>query len=71
MDKSKYIKICKSYKKIEEENKLLKLELNDIKTNLKIDKEIIEGLLSNVNFEDKSQILINKQKEELNIFTKI
>lgn len=55
---------------MEEENKILKNELIDYKTNLRINKEIIEGLLGNFNSSDKSLFLLKKLKEESDLINK-
>lgn len=48
----------------------MKNELIDYKTNLKINKEIIEGLFSNLNGNDKSLLIIKKIREESEIINK-
>lgn len=55
---------------MEEENRILKNELIDYKTNLRINKEIIEGLFSNLNGNDKSLLIIKKIREESEIVNK-
>ncbi len=55
---------------MDEENKILKNDLIDCKTNLRINKEIIEGLFSNLNGNDKSLLLIKKVREESEITSK-
>jgi hypothetical protein len=59
-----------SYKRIEIENKNLINELNDYKTNLKINKEIISGLFGNMNNTDKSNFVMKKLHEEMTILNK-
>lgn len=49
---------------MEEENKSLRAELKDIKANLKINKEIIEGFFSSMNKKDQYAMYIIKLKEE-------
>jgi hypothetical protein len=49
---------------LEEENKTLRLEINDLKANLKINKEIISGFF-NINYnKDKSKFLLEKISNE-------
>ena len=49
---------------MEEENKTLRLEINDLKANLKINKEIISGFF-NINYnKDKSKFLLEKISNE-------
>lgn len=45
-------------------------ELNDYKINLKINKEIISGLFSSMNPHEKSEFIMKKFHEELNILNK-
>lgn len=52
------------------ENKILVNELNDYKTNLKINKEIISGLFGNMNIKDKSEFVMKKLHDELNFTNK-
>ncbi len=59
-----------SYKRVEEENKILKNELIDYKTNLRINKEIIESLFCNLNGNDKSLLIVKKIREESEIINK-
>src|SRR5689334_8586363 len=66
-----------SYKRVEEENKCLKVEIIDLKTNLKINKEIIEGLFiasknvnSNQNQANNNHLYVEKLKEEVEILNK-
>lgn len=55
------------YKRIEEENRSLKTEIIDMRTNLKINKEIIEGLFKGG---DKDSLITNKLKEENSLLIK-
>jgi hypothetical protein len=55
---------------LEDENKSLKSEIADIKTNLRINKEIIQGMFSFQNIDDQSNFYISKLKEEITILTK-
>jgi hypothetical protein len=57
-------KYAESYSILEEENKQLKSEVNDLKLNLKINKEIIEGLYSASNKGEKTNMFQLKLKEE-------
>jgi dynactin complex subunit len=49
---------------LEEENKSLRSEVKDLKANLKINKEIIEGFFNASGKGDKNLFYINKLKEE-------
>ncbi len=55
------------YKKIELENKTLINEINDYKTNLRINKEIISGLFSNMDESEKVNIVTKNLHEELKL----
>jgi len=59
-----------SYKRLESENKLLLNELNDYKTNLIINKEIISALFSNLNTNEKSNYVMIKFNDELKLLIK-
>ena len=50
---------------MEEENKSLRCEIKDLKANLKINKEIIEGFFNSSNKKDQNSMYINKLKEEI------
>lgn len=50
---------------MEEENKSLKIEVKDLKKNLKINKEIIEDLFKKSNANELNQSYIDKLKEEI------
>ncbi len=50
---------------MEEENKSLKIEVKDLKKNLKINKEIIEDLFKKSNANELNQYYIDKLKEEI------
>jgi len=45
-------------------------EINDYKTNLRINKEIISGLFGNMNPDEKSNFIMIKLNEELNLNNK-
>lgn len=62
-----YYRYADSYKRVEEENRILKNELINYKTNLKINKDIIEGFFSNLNNNDKSLLIVKKIREESEI----
>jgi cell division protein FtsB len=53
-----------SYKGLEEENKILRGEIKDLKTTLKINKGIIEDFVKNTNLNEKNSSYIDKLKEE-------
>jgi hypothetical protein len=57
-------KYAESYNILEEENKHLKNEINDLKLNLKINKEIIESFYSGKSKAEISSIFKRKMKEE-------
>ena len=54
-----------SYNLIIQENKALKTEITDLRTNIKINKEIIEGFFSQSKQKDKTILCISKYKEEI------
>ena len=56
---------AESYNILEDENKSLRSEIQDLKANLKINKEVIEGFFGCQNKKDKISIYINKLKEEI------
>jgi hypothetical protein len=59
------------YNRVEEENKMLKTEIIDLKTNLKINKEIIEGFFKNDgNLSNLENLFIQKCKEEIKLLNK-
>jgi hypothetical protein len=49
---------------LEEENKSLRNEIKDLRANLRINKEIIEGFFNYNTAKDKSAFYLNKLKEE-------
>ena len=57
-------KYADSYNSIVLENKTLKLENNDLRSNLKINKEIIDGFFSQKTFKEKVESFINSYKQE-------
>jgi hypothetical protein len=57
-------KYAESYSILEEENKQLKNEINDLKLNLKINKEIIESFFSGKKGTNITSILQKKMKQE-------
>jgi hypothetical protein len=57
-------KYADSYNTIILENKTLKLENKDLRSNLKINKEIIDGFFSNKTFKEKIESFIKSYKEE-------
>ena len=57
-------KYADSYNSIILENKTLKLENNDLRSNLKINKEIIDGFFSQKTFKEKVESFINSYKQE-------
>ena len=65
-------KYADSYSVLEEENKQLKAEIKDMKVNLKINKEIIQGFFQMGTNEEKSKFYNLKIKEEItNLNSKI
>lgn len=58
-------KYADSYNLIIQENKALKTEITDLRTNIKINKEIIEGFFSQSKQKDKTILCISKYKEEI------
>ena len=58
-------KYADSYGVLEEENRQLRAEILDMKINLKINKEIIQGFFQLNSFEDKSTFYHTKLKEEV------
>ena len=57
-------KYADSYNVIIQENKALKAEIKDLRTNIKINKEIIEGFFSQSKQKEKNALFIAKYKEE-------
>ena len=57
-------KYADSYNIIIQENKALKTEIKDLRTNIKINKEIIEGFFSQSKQKEKNALFITKYKEE-------
>ena len=54
---------------IKEENKQLKSQIEDLNSNLKINKSIIEGFFSKLNSKEKESSIINQIKNEnLNLY---
>lgn len=58
---------AESYQIIEKENTLLKQEINDLKTNLQINKDMIKDLLSSLKPAQKEKAVIDGLKKEINI----
>lgn len=58
-------KYAESYNILEDENKSLRTEIKDLRANLKINKEIIEGFFNTGSKNDKNSMYINKLKEEM------
>lgn len=61
-----------NYKRVEEENKSLQKEINDLKSNLNVNKEIIESFFKNdkTKLEAKANLYIAKTKEEIDTLNK-
>jgi hypothetical protein len=59
-----YFRYAESYSILEEENKSLRNEIRDLRSNLKINKEIIEGFFNKSSKGDKNAMCIAKLKEE-------
>jgi hypothetical protein len=57
-------KYAESYTILEEENKSIKIELKNLKDNLRINKEIIEGFFNPNTKKDKQDLYFRKLKEE-------
>ncbi len=57
-------KYADSYNLLEEENKILRTEIIDLRTNLNINKEIIQGLFQINGTKERKEFLLNKLKEE-------
>lgn len=57
-------KYADSYNNIIQENKSLKTEINDLRSNLRLNKEIIEGFFTQMKHKDKATFCISKYKEE-------
>jgi hypothetical protein len=57
-------KYAESHKRLEEENKILRTEITDLRVNLKINKEIIQGFFQCGNSEEKSTLFLKKLKDE-------
>lgn len=58
---------AESYQIIEKENTLLKQEINDLKTNLQINKDMIKDLLSSLKPAQKEKAVIDGLKKEINV----
>jgi len=50
---------------LEQENKTLKEEIKNLKANLKINKEIIEGFFNFNSKDERNKLYISKMKEEI------
>jgi hypothetical protein len=50
---------------LEQDNKTLKEEIKDLKANLKINKEIIEGFFNFNSKDERNKLYISKMKEEI------
>ena len=62
-------KYAESFNNIKEENKQLKIQIEDLNSNLKINKSIIEGFFSKLNSKEKESSIITKIKQEnLNLY---
>lgn len=57
---------AESYQLVEKENTLLKQEINDLKVNLQINKDMIRDLLSSLKPGQKEKAVIEGLKKELN-----
>lgn len=71
LDKNLAIKLINqyadNYKRVEEENKCLQKEISDLKSNLNVNKEIIESFFKNdkAKFDNKATLYFTKTKEEI------
>jgi predicted RNase H-like nuclease (RuvC/YqgF family) len=65
-----YFRYADSYNILEEENKSLRCEIKDLKANLKINKEIIEGFFGSSSKKDQYAMYVSKLKEENGKLTK-
>jgi hypothetical protein len=61
---SPFYRYAESYNVLEEENRSLRTEIKDLKANLKINKEIIEGFFGSSSKKDQHTMYIGKLKEE-------
>ena len=62
-------KYADSFNSIKEENKQLKIQIEDLNSNLKINKSIIEGFFSKLNSKEKESSIISQiKKENLNLY---
>ena len=57
-------KYADSYNAIIQENNFLKSEIMDLKANIKINKEIIQGFFSDKNFKEKINTYLKQYKQE-------
>ena len=57
-------KYADSFNSIKEENKQLKIQIEDLNSNLQINKSIIESFFSNLNSKEKESSIITKIKQE-------
>ena len=57
-------KYADSFNSIKEENKQLKIQIEDLNSNLQINKSIIESFFSNMNSKEKESSIISKIKQE-------
>ena len=63
-------KYAESFNNIKEENKQLKMQIEDLNSNLKINKSIIEGFFSKLNSKEKESSIISQiKKENLNLYS--
>lgn len=71
LDKNLAIKLINqyadNYKRVEEENKCLQKEISDLKSNLNVNKEIIESFFKKdkTKFDSKATLYYTKTKEEI------
>ena len=62
-------KYADSFNQIKEENKQLKIQIEDLNSNLKINKSIIEGFFSKLNSKEKESSIISQiRQENMNLY---
>ena len=62
-------KYAEEYKSLDLQLNSYKKENNDLRTNIQVQKEIINSFFSSQPFETKSKIIFSKQKEEIELLT--
>lgn len=62
-------KYAEEYKSLELQLNSYKMENNDLRTNIQVQKEIINSFFTSQPFDTKSKLILTKQKEEIDLLT--